>query len=329
MNSSRMTRRPSSCRWTASTAPANPPSAGCWPTGCAAGQGRGRRAPIRAAPPLGTGTARDPAVAQAADDPGLRGLLFMASRAELVAEVIRPALDAGQVVVSDRFLLANVVYQGHAGGLDVGSALAARPARHRRAGAGPDVRARSAGGDQPGSPRPAGRPHREPALEHQEARAAGLPDRGAAAAGAHSRRRRRPASTRCRRSCGGRCSDIARRGGMTVGWQRVRGHDAHIEGFAGRCSAAGWPTPICSSARPASASGCSPSSWPRRCCANGRRGAARRLRRLPRLHPDRRRHAPRFLHRRPAAGDGGIPHRPDARTVQQLLAQVRAGPRAR
>jgi len=45
-------------------------------------------------------------------------LLFMASRAQLVAEVIRPALDAGQCVVSDRFLLANVVYQGHAGGLN-------------------------------------------------------------------------------------------------------------------------------------------------------------------------------------------------------------------
>jgi dTMP kinase len=45
-------------------------------------------------------------------------LLFMASRAQLVAEVIRPALGAGRVVVSDRFILANVVYQGHAGGLD-------------------------------------------------------------------------------------------------------------------------------------------------------------------------------------------------------------------
>ncbi len=28
-------------------------------------------------------------------------------------------MAAGQIVVSDRFLLANVVYQGHAGGLDV------------------------------------------------------------------------------------------------------------------------------------------------------------------------------------------------------------------
>jgi dTMP kinase len=45
-------------------------------------------------------------------------LLFMASRAEMVARIIRPALEAGQVVVCDRFLIANVVYQGHAGGLD-------------------------------------------------------------------------------------------------------------------------------------------------------------------------------------------------------------------
>lgn len=46
-------------------------------------------------------------------------LLFLASRAQLVAEVIRPALQAGEIVLSDRFSLANVVYQGHAGGLDV------------------------------------------------------------------------------------------------------------------------------------------------------------------------------------------------------------------
>jgi dTMP kinase len=45
-------------------------------------------------------------------------LLFMASRAQLAHEIIRPALAAGQIVISDRYLLANVVYQGHAGGLD-------------------------------------------------------------------------------------------------------------------------------------------------------------------------------------------------------------------
>lgn len=46
-------------------------------------------------------------------------LLFMASRAQLVAEVIRPAIARGSVVISDRFLLANVVYQGYAGGLPI------------------------------------------------------------------------------------------------------------------------------------------------------------------------------------------------------------------
>jgi len=46
-------------------------------------------------------------------------LLYMAARAQLVEEVIRPALAQGKTVISDRYLLANVVYQGHAGGLDV------------------------------------------------------------------------------------------------------------------------------------------------------------------------------------------------------------------
>jgi len=45
-------------------------------------------------------------------------LLYMASRAELVAECIRPALEGGKTVITDRFLLANVVYQGCAGTLD-------------------------------------------------------------------------------------------------------------------------------------------------------------------------------------------------------------------
>lgn len=45
-------------------------------------------------------------------------MLYMAARAQLVEEVIRPALAADHVVIADRYLLANVVYQGHAGGLD-------------------------------------------------------------------------------------------------------------------------------------------------------------------------------------------------------------------
>ncbi len=46
-------------------------------------------------------------------------LLYMAARAQLVEEIIRPALSAGKTVVSDRYLLANVVYQGYAGGLEI------------------------------------------------------------------------------------------------------------------------------------------------------------------------------------------------------------------
>ena len=46
-------------------------------------------------------------------------LLYMAARAQLVEELVRPALGQGKVVVADRYLLANVAYQGYGGGLDV------------------------------------------------------------------------------------------------------------------------------------------------------------------------------------------------------------------
>jgi dTMP kinase len=44
--------------------------------------------------------------------------LLAASRSQLVAEVIRPALEAGKVVICDRFTHSTMVYQGYGRGLD-------------------------------------------------------------------------------------------------------------------------------------------------------------------------------------------------------------------
>ena len=50
-------------------------------------------------------------------------LLFMAARAQLCSRVIRPAIEAGKVVISDRFLWSSVVYQGIVGGLGIEEVL--------------------------------------------------------------------------------------------------------------------------------------------------------------------------------------------------------------
>jgi len=53
----------------------------------------------------------DPATAGL--DPRAEALLMAADRAQHVAEVIRPALDAGRVVVTDRYVDSSVAYQGY------------------------------------------------------------------------------------------------------------------------------------------------------------------------------------------------------------------------
>ncbi len=38
-------------------------------------------------------------------------LLFLAGRAQMIAEIIKPALDSGKIVVSNRFALSSIAYQ--------------------------------------------------------------------------------------------------------------------------------------------------------------------------------------------------------------------------
>ena len=66
------------------------------------------------------GLLADPAVPL---DPLAELLLFLAARADLTERVIRPALEAGRDVVSDRFSDSSVAYQGAARGLGVGEVI--------------------------------------------------------------------------------------------------------------------------------------------------------------------------------------------------------------
>ncbi len=47
-------------------------------------------------------------------------LLFLAARAQLVEEIIRPALQAGKIVLCDRYADSTLAYQGYGHGTDLG-----------------------------------------------------------------------------------------------------------------------------------------------------------------------------------------------------------------
>jgi len=64
-------------------------------------------------------------------------MLYMASRAQLVEQKIRPSLDKGCLVLADRFVSSTLAYQGTAGGLPVEDIDAV--ARVAIAGAEPDL----------------------------------------------------------------------------------------------------------------------------------------------------------------------------------------------
>ena len=51
-------------------------------------------------------------------------LLYAASRAQLVHEVIGPALEEGKIVISDRFVDSSIVYQGIARKLNISTVSA-------------------------------------------------------------------------------------------------------------------------------------------------------------------------------------------------------------
>jgi dTMP kinase len=70
--------------------------------------------------------------------PAAEALLYSAARAEHVAHVIQPSLDAGEIVICDRFADSTLAYQGGGRGLDLDQLRSVQQFATR--GLEPDVR---------------------------------------------------------------------------------------------------------------------------------------------------------------------------------------------
>ncbi len=84
--------------------------------------GRGHRVRLTSEPdgtPLGVAIRALFEAGAARPAPLAETFLFLAARQQHVAHVIRPALERGEVVISDRYVDATVAYQGYGRGVDV------------------------------------------------------------------------------------------------------------------------------------------------------------------------------------------------------------------
>jgi len=51
--------------------------------------------------------------------PRTEAMLYAAARCQVVEEIIRPALQAGKLVIADRYMDSTIAYQGYGRGLDI------------------------------------------------------------------------------------------------------------------------------------------------------------------------------------------------------------------